>query len=460
VIPVPEERARPALPDARHHAQRFVLALALLIVLGAVLLALPVSSVRGEPTAPVDALFTAVSAASVTGLVVVDTADHWSTFGLVVILVLIQAGGLGFAVGASLLLLMLRRGQGSIGLRDALLLRAGAPALSLREAVDLTGRIVRFTFAAEAVGAVLLALRFGREMPAGDALWHGLFYSVAAFCNAGFDLAGGFASLSAYGTSPWVIFTIAALVQTGALSYVALADAASHRRWRPLALDTKLVLLTNAVLLATGALFFLAAEWDQAMAGLPTWAKPHVAVFQAVVPRSSGFTIVDLGEAHPVTLFAWVGQMLIGGASGSTAGGVKLATIAVVAAAVIAALRGQQEPQIFGRRLAPTLVFQALAVIVVFVLLHFLTTAVLAVTEDAIAARGVPFIALMFEAMSALATVGLSTGITPELSTAGKLLLCVAMFVGRLGPLTAVYALQQRQERVRYRHPEEPVRIG
>ena len=250
------------------------------------------------------------------------------------------------------------------------------------------------------------------------------------------------------------------LIQAGALSYVVLADVAAKRHWAPLALDTKLVLMTNAVLLAGGGVLFLVVEWGAALAGFPVWTRPLGALFQSVAARTAGFATVNFAEVHAVSLFAWVGLMLVGGASGSTAGGVKLTTVGVVVAAVVATLRGREEPQLYGRRLATLLVFRAVTVIVLFVLAHFAMTALLGVTENVIAGAGISLIALMFEAMSALATVGLSTGITPSLSTAGKLLLCVAMFAGRLGPLTVVYALQRRQTRVRYRFPEEAMRIG
>lgn len=451
------ERATP--PNARVHALRFIAALALLIAIGTALLALPISAANGRATPPVDALFTAVSAAAVTGLVVVDTADHWSRFGQVVILLLIQAGGLGFAVGASLLLQMLRRGPNA-SLRDQLLLRDGAPALSLREAVVLSGAIVRFTLVAEGLGAALLAWRFAADMPPAEAAWRGLFHAVAAFCNAGFDLQGRFASMIPYQTDVWVNLVLIALIQVGALGYVPLHDLVRCRRWRLLPLDTKLVLGTNAVLLALAAVVFLAVEWRQALAAVPVWDRPLAALFQSAAARTAGFATINWAEADAVTLFLWVGLMMIGGAAGSTAGGVKLATIGVIAAAIAAAIAGRTEAMLFGRRLATALVYRALAVVAAFILLHFAVSAALAITEDFVGGRDTPFIGLMFEAMSALATVGLSTGITPGLTTAGKLLLCLAMFAGRLGPLTIAYALQRRQRPTRYRFPEEPVRIG
>ncbi len=450
---------RPAVPSARRHAQLFVLAFAALVLGGATLLALPWTAADGRPMPPVDALFTAVSAACVTGLVTVDTATHWNRFGQVVILVLMQGGGLSFMVGASIVLQALRRG---VSLRDALLLRDGEPALSLREAVDLSRRILRFTLAVEAVGTVALALGFwlDRGLAFPRAAWFGLFHAVSAFCNASFDLSGGFRSLTPYRDTIWLNLVVVLLIQAGALSYLVLADVWRQRRWRPLTLDAKLVLIAHALLVAGGAAFFLALEWGRSLAAAPPWAKPMAAAFHSVAARSGGFATVNLAEASAATLFVFVGVMLVGGASGSTAGGVRLTTVAAIAVAVVATLRGHDQPQLFGRRLPIPLVFRAMAVVALFGLAHFAATLALALTENVVAGAALPFIALMFEAASALATDGLSTGITPGLSTAGKLVLCTTMFLGRIGPLTAVYALQQRQRPPRYRFPEAPLRIG
>ena len=448
--------------NARRHAQLFVLAFIVLILTGTVLLATPWVTNARQPTSPVDALFTAVSASSVTGLAVVDTLEHWNWWGQLIVLTLIQIGGLGFSVGASILLQMLRRGAGSYTLRDELLLKDGAPALSLREAATLAGQIVRFTIMVEAVGAALLAVWFGvvADMQPHMAVWNGLFYAISAFCNAGFDLGGGFVSLQPAATDICVNLVFMALVQDGALSYIVFGDVARQRSWRSLALDTKIVLAMNAVLLGGGALVFLAAEWGGALAGFPVGFKVLASLFQSTAARSAGFATVDWNLVNPLTLFFWLGLMFIGGASGSTAGGVRLNTVGVVATAVLSTLRGNPETQIWGRRVATPLVFRAVTVVAVFLVLYGVVTVLLSTAEHHVAHRETGMIQLMFESMSALATMGASTGITPTLTVAGKVILCAAMFVGRLGPLTAVYALQRHQRPERYRFPEEAVRIG
>ena len=228
-------------PNLRRHLQFFVGAFAGIIAVGALLLSLPFVAADGEATPPVDALFTAVSAACVTGLVTVDTATHWNLAGKVVILTLMQCGGLSFTVGASVVLQMLRRGN---SLRDALLLRDGEPALTIGEVVDLARRILRFTVIVEAIGAVILAVRFrldGMSIP--DAAGSGVFYAVSAFCNASFDLTGGFRSLIPYQTDPVVLLTIAGLIQAGALSYLVFSEVLARRNWTRLSLDAKLVLI-------------------------------------------------------------------------------------------------------------------------------------------------------------------------------------------------------------------------
>lgn len=444
-------------PSFRQSAQRFILGLAAILVVGTVLLASPWTSASGQSTPLIDAAFTAISAACITGLVTLDTQTHWNGFGKAVILMLMQIGTLGFMVGASLVLQVLRRGS---NLRDSLLLRDGEPTLTLREARTLAGHILKFTLIVQAVGATAITIGFLPERSLPDAIWHGVFLSVSAFSNACFDLTGGFQSLIPYQEVVWFNLVIMGLIQAGALGYLILADVWRERRWSQFTLDTKLVLVSHVFLLALGAGCFLFLEWGGAMATAPNWAKPMISLFQSVSTRSGGFATVDLEQATGATLFLFAILMMIGGAPASTAGGVRLTTVAVVVVAVVSTLRGQNEPQVMRRRLETPLIYRALTVIVLFMALHGATTVALYVTENHFGGAEFGFIALLFEAASALATDGLSTGITPALTTAGKVVLCVTMFVGRIGPLTAVFALQQGQRPARYRYPAEPVRIG
>lgn len=457
-IELPPPPEPPTLPYPGRGSQMFIGAVVLIILGGTALLASPWTTEGGETTPLIDAFFTAVSAVAVTGLVTVDTATHWNTFGEAVILSLIQLGGLGFMVGASIVLQVLRRG--SSRLSDALLVRESAPTLSLRDAVLLSRRIAIFTVVTEAAGALILTLRFWQDMPLPEALWFGLFHAVSAFCNAGFDLQGEFVSLIPYQESLVINSAIVLLIQLGGLSYLALADVATHRRWTRLSVDSKLILLVNGVLLLFGAVAFAAIEWDRTLQATGVEVRPLVALFQSVTARTAGFATVNFGEVMPETLFIWMALMFIGGASGSTAGGVKLATVGVIAVALLSTVRGREETQLFGRRVPTRIVFQAMTVIAVMLSVHFVATALLAANQGWSQEGSIPFVSLMFEAMSALATVGLSTGITPSLESGSKLILCALMFLGRIGPLTAVYALQRRRRSARLRFATASVRIG
>src|SRR5215208_7418763 len=270
--------------NARRHAQLFVSGLIFISLVGTVFLALPWVTRSGQRTPMIDAFFTAVSAATVTGLSVVDTLEHWNWWGQVVVLMLTQTGGLGFMVGASILLQMLRRGSGAYTLRDELLLKDGAPALSIQEAVFLAARIVRFTFMTEVIGAVLLAIWFGTAggVHPLKAIWNGLFYAVAAFCNAGFDLTGDFRSVRPAANDIWVNVVLMALIQLGAISYMVVSDVTRERSWRSLSIDSKIVLALNGVLLAAGTVVFLAAEWGGALSEFAVGSKLLASLFQSV----------------------------------------------------------------------------------------------------------------------------------------------------------------------------------
>ena len=411
----------------------------------------------GDSTDPVDALFTAMSALSVTGLVTLDTATHWNWFGQVVILVLIQIGGLGFMVGASLVLSLLMRGGPR--LRHQLIISGNIPTLSVDEAVAMARRIAGFTFIVEGIGALLLTLHFMQEQEPLTALWHGIFHSVSAFCNAGFDLQGNFESFTVFHGAVFLNVVLIILIQSGSLSYLAFHDIAQQRSWKRLSGNTRLVLTFNALLLLVGVAIFLGAEWNGTMADTDVATRPLQALFQSVSVRTAGFATADFSTTSTFTEFSWVALMFIGGASGSTAGGVKLTTVAIILIAVLSEVRGLPESEAFYRRIPTAIIMRAMTVVTLFFLFHFTMTLALAGTEHLYGVRP-PFVAVLFEAMSAQATVGLSTGITPALSIPGKLIIILTMFVGRLGPLTLAYALTRREQPAHYRYPEMRVHIG
>lgn len=444
-------------PTTAAHAKVFLVAVVIVVAVGSGLLMLPWSAEDGRWTNGIDALFTGVSAFSVTGLVTVDTQAHWSFFGELVILILIQLGGFGFMAGTSMILIMLGRGS---SLRANMMMQDGSPTMSLQEVYTFSRRIVRYMLIAELIGAIILSIHFSRYEEPATAIWWGVFHSISAFCNAGFDLQSSSLSMSGHTRSPLALTTIALLIQLGSLSFMVVSDVWRQRRWKALQLDTKLVLLVNFFLIAISSVWFLVVEWNSALAPINTGWKPLNAGFQAISARTAGFSSADWTQAHNATIYLWIVVMMIGGAAGSTAGGVKLATIGVVFMAVISTLKGQPEPQAFGRRIAHQVVYRALALIAIFMTMHFLLSMMLVMSEDMLNAERFSFVSLMFEAMSALATVGLSTGVTSMLSDGGKLVLVLGMFVGRLGPITLVYALTRRMRAERFRYPEAPIRIG
>ena len=458
-IELPEPiREAPKARRADFHAKTFVAAVAAIIALGAVLLMLPIVTRSGEATNVFDALFISASAVSVTGLVTVDTATHWNFFGQLVILVLMQIGGISFTVGAGIALRLLSLG-GRRSLRDAMMMLEGELTLPLHEAASLTRRVIRYTFIVEGAGVVAFFVYFVGDEPAHQALWRAVFSSVSAFNNGGFDIQGGFQSFTAFSGSIWMNVVLIALITLGTISYIVVADVIDARSWRRLSTYTKLVLTVHGALIGIGFLTFLGAEWHGALEHMPVVDRPMGALFQSVSARSAGIATVDFGEVSIFTDFVYVALMGVGGASGSPAGGVRIATIGVIAVAVVSIVRGSTEPELFRRSLPIEVVLRAMVVIVVFFFGHFVAAAALAGTEHLYGTQP-PFIDVLFESMSAIATVGFSTGLTTVLSSQGKVVVAISMFVGRLGPLLTVYALQARQQEKRYRLPKTTIHIG
>lgn len=457
IIDLPSAPRERSVPTATTHAKVFVLIVLALVMIGSVLLMLPIATEAGHRTSLIDAIFTATSATGVTGLATLDTQRHFSLFGELVILVLIEIGGFGFMAGTSIGLIMIGRGS---SLRDSLMMQHGSPAMSLNEVTTLSRKIIVFILRCQAVGAVALFVHYIQREPWNIAAWYAIFHAVSSFANAGFDLYGDRASLMSESASPILLITIAVLTQLGCLSYMVLHDVWVKRRWRALALDSKLVLLIHGVLVVAGMLAFMSVEWRGAMAGIDPGWRPLNALFQSIVARTSGFATVDWAAAHPSIQFTWVGIMMVGGAAGSTAGGVKLATLGVVVLTIWSQVRGREDPQAFGRRIGTTVVYRAITLIGLFMLAMVTLTLTLLVVEDVVNGQQYSLMEALFEVTSGLATVGLSVGMVPALSVAGKVILIIAMLIGRIGPITVIFALQRRQRPQRYRYPEASVRIG
>jgi trk system potassium uptake protein TrkH len=431
----------------------FVFGFAAFIGVGAVLLMLPLSSAEDHWTSVVDALFTATSAVCVTGLVVVDTGTYWSRFGQVVILLLIQLGGLGFMTSSTLLLLLLRR---EATLRERILMREALGGVGIGSVAFLARKIIIFTLISEVAGSIVLSIAFLRDLDPLKAVWFGIFHSVSAFNNAGFDLVGDYRSFVPFNQRPEVLLTVAVLLIAGGISYTAVEDLAKRHRFVRLALDTKLVLVTTAVLIVVGtaAILFTERANPATLGDMPFGTRLLNGFFTAVTPRSAGFNSVDLAVMTENGLFVLCALMFVGGAAGSTAGGIKVQTFSLLFFAIVAAVRGGTDVEAYGRRVPNNIVLRAIAVALLSLALVLAVAMLLTVTE------GPHFGALLFETISAIGTAGLTVGITRELTVFGRVLLTLTMFAGRLGPLTLVLALASRERATGIRWPEEGVKIG
>ncbi|MBX3029729.1 MAG: Trk family potassium uptake protein [Chloroflexi bacterium] len=449
----PVRRRRAAPPPA------LVLTLSFLVLIatGTILLILPISSVDGTWTPPLSALFTATSAACVTGLVVLDTASQWSGFGQLVILALIQLGGFGIMAGSTLLLLLISGRQP--GLRGRVLAQETTGSAQLGGVVAVIRRMAWFVAAVELGGAVVLTVAFAWRGAVDDPVsagWWGLFHAVSAFNNAGFDLVGGFQSLAPFHDDWLVLGTIGVLIVVGGLGFAIVADAGTHRRWSRWALETKIVLGTTLALLLGGTLVIGALEWSNpdTLGRYDPLVRPLNAAFESVTLRTAGFSVLPTGSLLDPTLFVVMALMFIGGASGSTAGGIKVNTFGLLLLVILSTIRGRTMPVAFGRRISSELVYRAIAIALLGVAFAFGAGFLVSLTTSA------PFVEALFEAISAIGTVGASTGITPTLEAPAQLVVIVAMFAGRLGPLTLVLALAARARPLPYRPAAESIRIG
>lgn len=428
-------------------------AFAVLIGLGTVFLTLPFAS-TGDGFAPfIDALFTATSAVTVTGLVTQETSSYWTGFGQFIILVLMFIGGLGVMtiVGSVFIL----AGQ-QLPLAQRMVMRETIGTASFTNIARITVRIVLWAVAIQAIGFVVLWIRFA-IIDTPEAAWHALFQAISGFNNAGFTSLPDSDNLSAFGTDTFVVGSIAVLVVLGSLSYWVLDDVVRKRRFSRFALNTKLVLVFTALLIFAGAAAFILFESgnEGTMGDLPIHNKLTTSVFHSV-NRTSGFSTVDFDETTDQTNFSYMALMFVGGASASVAGGIKVNTFALIVIATLASLRGNSTVSTFGRRVPNVQVRWAQVLVLGSIFCVFLLGFTLAFIEPEYA-----FLDLLFESVSAFGTVGLTTGLTGDLSSVSKLLLALAMFVGRVvPPMVIVVALSKFDEVDQIRYPKERVSIG
>jgi len=443
-----------------------VLAFGAVIAVGTVLLWFPVAS-AAEPLSFVDALFTATSATCVTGLIVVDTGTHFTLFGQLVILTLIQLGGLGIMTLGTFFIWAL---GGRLGVRSRDVVHQTLSGGIQRDLWNLLRNVFWLTAAVELAGAFLLTGRFMEHMALSKAVYHALFHSISAFCNAGFSLNAD--SFMAYQQDLGINLVLMALIVAGGLGFTVLVDLRKlffrgRRRegagLKPLSFHTRITLTYTVVLILSGAAVFLALEWGNTLGDLFPGHKVLGAFFQSITARTAGFNTVSVELASNGALFLLILLMFIGGAPGSTAGGIKITTFGVMVTMALSRIRGGRDAQIFDRRVPEKTVSEAMGIAAlgttVVALFTFLLVIVETGTSSFVEARG-EFVKLFFEAVSAFGTVGLSAGSTPELSTAGRLIITVLMFIGRLGPLTMAVAISTRVRRQSYRYVEEQIMVG
>lgn len=426
---------------------------AAIILIGAELLSLPIASASGQPTRWIDALFTATSATCVTGLVVVDTGTHYSTFGQIVILTMIQLGGLGFMTMATLFAIFFKR---RISLKERLALQEALNQTSIEGIVRLVQKVVLYSLTIQVTGAVLFTIRFLFDMSPGRAAYYGIFHAISFFNNAGFDIMGNFRSFMGYVSDPWMNATAMLLIVLGGIGFVVLSDLAEYRSKRKLSLHSKVVLSMSGILIVVGTIVIFAFEYTnrETMGPLGFGERLMAALFQSVSPRTAGVNTLDIASLRQATQFIIILLMFIGASPGSTGGGIKTTTFAALIGAVSAMIRGREDVVLFRLRLAEERVFKALTVTMFALAIVLTATMILSTTEDH------HFLMILFEVTSAFSTVGLSMGLTSDLTPAGKIVIILMMFIGRLGPLTLSYAIAPRRERQKYRNAEGKIIIG
>lgn len=431
--------------------QIIILGFAGVIVLGALLLMLPISTQNGAVTPFSKTLFTATSAVCVTGLVVFDTASYWSGFGQLIILIMIQIGGLGVISVASFLSMLAGR---KISLMQRQTMQNALSAPQMGGIVKLTRFIFLVSFAIEGIGALLLMPVFMTKYGIRG-IWMAVFHSVSAFCNAGFDLMGNqtgqYSSLTSFAGSGYVTLVICLLIMIGGIGFLTWKDIAVKKtHFKEYSMQTKVILVTTAILIVIPAVFFFFSDFAKE----PLNDRICMSVFQAVTPRTAGFNTADLNKMSDAGRSVMMLLMLIGGSPGSTAGGMKTTTIAVLFANAIAVFRKRQNANCYGRRIDDSTVKNASAILFMYVFFSMLSAIIISITD------GIPMQMGMFETFSAIGTVGLTLGITPTLSAVSRFVLILLMFFGRVGGLTIIYAAFSQKDASTLKYPMENITVG
>ncbi len=425
------------------------------ILIGSILLTLPISSANRAFTPYTDALFTASSSVCVTGLVVYDTYTHWSLFGKIVILALIQIGGLGFMITISTFVIFTRK---RISLKERKLLMESSGTMRLDGVIALVKRIIRGTILIESLGALCLMIRFCPQMGFWNGLFYAIFHSVSAFCNAGFDIMGKFGqfcSLTGYSGDALVNIVIMMLIIIGGIGFTVWDDILQNKHhFKKYTLHSKIVLFTTAILIAGGMVLFFIFEYNASMSGMDLKHRLLCSAFQSVTPRTAGMNTIDLTALSNGGYLLTLVLMFIGGSPGSTAGGIKTTTLALLIINAMTVSRNDNSVVAFKRRIDDSSIRRASAIFVLYVIAILLSVIILSSVEP----HG--FKAIVFEVVSALGTVGLSLGITPDLTTPAKIILSFLMFMGRVGGLSLMLVISEHKKSAKLERPKGRILIG
>lgn len=434
--------------------QILAIGFALVILVGGAILSLPISSVNGENTNFLDAIFTSTSAVCVTGLITLDTGTHWNAFGQTIIIILIEIGGLGFMSLTTFVAILLGK---KITLRDRLLMQEAMNTFNIEGLVRMVKYVLGFTFTVQFFGALLLSTQFIPEYGFKKGILYSLFHSASAFCNAGFDLFGHFNSLVNYSNNSIVLLTISGLIIIGGLGFTVILEIYNYKGTKKLSVNSKLVLLITTCLVFGGMIIMFILEYNNpnTIGDMGFKDKLLNSFFASVSPRTAGFNSVSTDDMTMAGKFTTILLMFIGGSPGSTAGGLKTTTFGVLILTVISILKGREDTEVFERRFSKETVYKAIALFSIGMILVIIVTMVLSVTES-----NQSFINLLYEATSAFGTVGLTTGVTQELSSIGKVVIMITMYFGRVGPLTVILALVNRRKKKGYKYPEGKILIG
>lgn len=441
-------------------AQVMVIGFGVVILFGALILNLPISTRNGESIGFLNSLFTATSAVCVTGLVVVDTSTYWSEFGQFVIISLIQIGGLGFMTMATMFSLLTGK---RINLRERLLIQESLNQRDLSGLVKLTRYIIMMTFVIEGIGALLLSIIFIPELGLLKGIWYSLFHSISAFCNAGFDLMGAvtgeYSSLTHFVSNTLMNFVICGLIILGGIGFPVLLDIINNKKYSKLNVHSKIVINTTAILIIIGFLFVFIAEFYNkgTLGGLTMKEKLLSSFFQSVTLRTAGYNTIDLTFLNESTLFLMIILMLIGASPASTGGGLKTTTVATLFLTVRSFILGKEDIEVCQRRISDTTVKKALGIFFIGVFIALFGTLILTIVNPEFT-----LLESSFEVISAFATVGLSIGGTPSLTSLGKVLIMILMFLGRVGSLTIFIALLSKKNNIKskIRYAEGKIIVG